>query len=106
MSDTGDTAYLLEGGLEVLIGIARFWAQRVSWSEQRSAYVMLGVTGPNEYENNVDNNWYTSTMAQWTLRYTAEAIDQARAIDPEATARIRTASTRENPSVTKSSTSG
>lgn len=23
-------------------------------------YVILGVTGPDEYENNVDNNWYTN----------------------------------------------
>ena len=29
---------------------------------------MLGVTGPNEYENNVNNNWYTSKMALWTLK--------------------------------------
>ncbi len=85
---TGDAGYLLEGGLDVLIGIARFWAQRVSWSEPRMAYVLLGVTGPNEYENNVDNNWYTSTMAQWCLRYAGDAIDHARAIDPERTARV------------------
>ncbi len=83
---TGDDAYLLAGGLEVLIAISRFWAQRVTWSEQRGQWVMLGVTGPNEYENNVDNNWYTSLMAQWTLRYTAEAIDRSRGLDPEATA--------------------
>ncbi|MEG1585327.1 MAG: glycoside hydrolase family 65 protein, partial [Bacteroidales bacterium] len=55
---TGDAGYLAEGGLEVLIGIARFWAQRITWSEDRRQYVMLGVTGPNEYENNVNNNWY------------------------------------------------
>ncbi|SFW61147.1 glycoside hydrolase family 65 protein [Chitinophaga sancti] len=71
---TGDTAYLAEYGLEVLIGIARFWAQRVNWSEARQQYVMLGVTGPNEYENNVNNNWYTSTMATWCLQYTIEAL--------------------------------
>lgn len=35
---------------------------------------MLGVTGPNEYENNVNNNWYTNTIAVWTLKYTQEAI--------------------------------
>jgi maltose phosphorylase len=36
---------------------------------------MLGVTGPNEYENNVNNNWYTNTIAVWTLKYCQEAID-------------------------------
>jgi maltose phosphorylase len=71
---TGDEAYLSEYGLEVLIGISRFWAQRVNWSADKNKYVMLGVTGPNEYENNVNNNWYTSYIATWTLKYTQEAI--------------------------------
>ena len=38
---------------------------------------MLGVTGPNEYENNVNNNWYTSLMAMWCLEYTLDALVQA-----------------------------
>lgn len=72
---TGENKYLAEYGLEVLIGIARFWAQRVNWSIEKEKYVMLGVTGPNEYENNINNNWYTSTIATWCLKYTIEAID-------------------------------
>ncbi|MEM9515535.1 MAG: glycosyl hydrolase family 65 protein, partial [Actinomycetota bacterium] len=85
---TGDERYLTEGGLEVLLAIARFWAQRLSWSTQRDAYVLLGVTGPNEYENNVDNNWYTALMAQWTLRYAADAIDRSLAIDADRAAAV------------------
>ena len=53
-----------------LIGISRFWSQRATWSENKKKYVILGVTGPNEYENNVNNNWYTNTLAVWTLSYT------------------------------------
>lgn len=75
---TGDAAYLNDYGLEVLLGIARFWAQRVNWSEAKQQYVMLGVTGPNEYENNVNNNWYTSTMAMWCLEYAQEALDYVK----------------------------
>lgn len=75
---TGDTGYLVTNGLEVLIAIARFWAQRVNWSEARKQYVMLGVTGPNEYENNVNNNWYTNTMAGWCLEYALEVIDHVK----------------------------
>lgn len=71
---TGEQDYLVEYGLEVLIGISRFWAQRVNWSEAKKKYVMLGVTGPNEYENNVNNNWYTNYIATWTLGYTLEAV--------------------------------
>jgi maltose phosphorylase len=71
---TGDKSYIPEMGLEVLIGIARFWAQRVNYSEFRKAYVILGVTGPNEYENNINNNWYTNFICHWCLKYTLEQI--------------------------------
>lgn len=72
---TKDKKYLAEYGLEVLIGISRFWRQRVNWSDVKGKYVILGVTGPNEYENNVNNNWYTNKMAVWTLEYTLQSIE-------------------------------
>ncbi|MCL3779875.1 glycoside hydrolase family 65 protein [Prolixibacteraceae bacterium JC049] len=72
---TGDKDYLAPLGFEVLLGISRFWSQRVNFSNAKKQYVMLGVTGPNEYENNVNNNWHTSTMAVWTLKYTLEAMN-------------------------------
>lgn len=75
---TGDTGYLAEYGLEVLIGISRFWAQRVHYSERKQQFVMHGVTGPNEYENNVNNNWYTNYIARWCLHYTLEAIEHVK----------------------------
>lgn len=78
---TQDWDYLAQYGLEVLVAIARFWAQRVNWSEEREKYVMLGVTGPNEYENNVNNNWYTNYLAVWCLNYTREALDYVKQQD-------------------------
>jgi len=80
---TGDSDYLLEYGLEVLLGISRFWAQRVNYSDEKKLYVMLGVTGPNEYENNVNNNWYTNYIARWTMKYTLEAIEFVKNRNPE-----------------------
>lgn len=80
---TGDTGYLEKYGIDVLIAIARFWAQRVNWSEDKGKYVMLGVTGPNEYENNINNNWYTNTMAAWCLQYAMEAIDLVKKDHPK-----------------------
>ncbi|MFC0515204.1 glycoside hydrolase family 65 protein [Mucilaginibacter angelicae] len=79
---TGDEAYLGDYGLEVLLGIARFWSQRVTWSEDKEQYVMLGVTGPNEYENNINNNWYTSTLATWCMQYTMDVAAKVKAGDP------------------------
>ena len=73
---TGDYSYIPEKGLEVLIGIARFWHQRANFSTKLNQYVILGVTGPNEYENNVNNNFYTNYIAKWCLDYTYEQIQK------------------------------
>lgn len=75
---TGDEAYLHQYGLEVLVGISRFWASRVNYNPYKDKYMILGVTGPNEYENNVNNNWYTNRMAAWNLQYTLEVCDKLK----------------------------
>ena len=73
---TGDYSYIPEKGLEVLIGIARFWHQRATYSTHKNQYVILGVTGPNEYENNVNNNFYTNYLAKWCIDYAVEQINK------------------------------
>lgn len=77
---TGDTEYVTHDGFDVLVGIARFWADRVHFSQRKQVYMIHGVTGPNEYENNVNNNWYTNLLAQWCLRYAKEVSSQ---VSPE-----------------------
>ena len=81
---TGDSDYLIEYGLDVLLNISRFWADRVNYNPYKDCYMMLGVTGPNEYENNVNNNWYSNLMASWTLEYTLEAIEYVKDKDQKA----------------------
>ena len=78
---TGDKEYLNTKGLNVLIEISRFYASRVHYSENKKQYVMHGVTGPNEYENNVNNNWYTSKIAIFTMKYTIESLDYVKELD-------------------------
>lgn len=86
---TGDKNYLLPKGFEVLLGISRFWSQRVNWSADKQKYVMLGVTGPNEYENNVSNNFHTNRIAQWTLKYTLEVIEWLKGEHPKEFAKLK-----------------
>lgn len=85
---TGDYSYIPEKGLEVLIGIARFWHQRATFSTNRNQYVILGVTGPNEYENNVNNNFYTNYIAKWCIDYTIEQIQKIEKEYPSDYSRI------------------
>ncbi|WP_056949513.1 glycoside hydrolase family 65 protein [Lentilactobacillus kisonensis] len=77
---TGDDSYVLHEGSKVLTEISRFWADRVHFSQRKQQYMIHGVTGPDEYENNVDNNWYTNILAQWTLKYTLEILNK---VSPE-----------------------
>jgi len=85
---TGDESYIPEAGLEVLLGIARFWKQRVNWSNDKKQYVMLGVTGPNEYENNVNNNFHSNYCAQWCMNYLVEQVENIKTNYPQDYTRI------------------
>lgn len=86
---TGNKEYVVHYGLEVLIAISRFWSQRVSFSQPKQKYVILGVTGPNEYENNVDNNWYTNYSCIQCLNVTLEYLEMIALEYPDEYARIR-----------------
>ncbi|MBQ6144800.1 MAG: glycoside hydrolase family 65 protein [Lactococcus sp.] len=83
---TGDETYLAHEGLDVLVEVARFWADRVHYSARNDKYMIHGVTGPNEYENNINNNWYTNTLAAWVLSYTAESLAKHSRADLNVTA--------------------
>ena len=72
---TGDKSYTYSNGIYVLIAITRFWYQRFNFSEKKKKYVMLGVTGPNEYENNVNNNFYTNYIAKWCMDFTINTLN-------------------------------
>ena len=77
---TGDRSYVLHEGAEVLTEISRFWADRVHYSQSKNKYMLHAVTGPDEYDNNVNNDWYTNLLCRWTLQYTLDILDQ---VDPE-----------------------
>ncbi len=88
---TGDRSYLEGDGADVLVEISRFWADRVHFSKRRGQWMLHGVTGPNEYENNINNNFYTNYLAAWTLRSTAELVAAGHGpeVAPEEVARWR-----------------
>lgn len=88
---TGTIEYIAKYGLEVMIAVCRFWSQRVSFSRPKQQYVILGVTGPDEYENNVDNNWYTNYSCVQCLKTTLEYIDTIAGKYPDDYSRIRRA---------------
>lgn len=85
---TGTLDYIAHYGLEVMIAVSRFWSQRVSFSQPKQKYVILGVTGPDEYENNVNNNWYTNYSCMRCLETTLSFLEIIARQYPDEYARI------------------
>ncbi|MEF2966117.1 glycosyl hydrolase family 65 protein [Paenibacillus sp. M1] len=76
---TGDTAFLYEKGLEMLIQISRFYATRGQFGQKTGEYGYFGVMGPDEFQLMVNNNCYINLMAKKMFEYTLEVIGQMRA---------------------------
>jgi trehalose/maltose hydrolase-like predicted phosphorylase len=79
---TGDDAYLAVEGAELLVEIARFWADIAVFDPVMSRYRIRGVMGPDEYHDGypwtdaagLDDNAYTNVLASWVLRTAAHAL--------------------------------
>jgi kojibiose phosphorylase len=63
---TGDERFLLDGGAEILLETARFWAGRAKREDDGLRHIR-GVVGPDEYHDTVNDDAYTNGMAQWNL---------------------------------------
>ncbi len=78
---SGDRAFLLTHGAEMLFETARIWLDIGHFSERRNgAFCIHEVTGPDEYSALVDNNHYTNRMAQRHLQ-DAAAVAESMAAD-------------------------
>jgi trehalose/maltose hydrolase-like predicted phosphorylase len=66
---TGDLAFLVDHGAEMILEIARFWSSAASYDHRRDRFVIRGVMGPDEFhtgypgaeESGIDNNAYTTS---------------------------------------------
>ena len=85
---TGDEDFMLRYGLEIFIGTARFWTSRMTFNQRRGYYEIKGVTGPDEFHENVNNNAYTNSMAQWNLAMAARFFRVLRSREPLAVKKL------------------
>ncbi|HWE19956.1 MAG TPA: glycoside hydrolase family 65 protein, partial [Hyphomicrobiaceae bacterium] len=69
---TGDDAFMVAAGAEILIETARFWASRAQVEPDGRARIRQ-VIGPDEYHELVDDNAYTNVMAAFNLERAADA---------------------------------
>jgi alpha,alpha-trehalose phosphorylase len=80
---SGDEAFLLTQGAEMLFETARIWLDIGHFNARHDgAFCIHEVTGPDEYSALVDNNYYTNRMAQRHLRDAAAVAAQLAASHP------------------------
>ena len=81
---TGDVEFLRFHAGPILIEIARFFADLVSFDRVRDRYEIRGVMGPDEYHDaypdddspGLNNNTYTNMMVVWLLSRAIELLDR------------------------------
>jgi alpha,alpha-trehalose phosphorylase len=82
---TGDTEFLWGEGAEMLVELARLFADLGFYDQaDPPVFHIHGVTGPDEYTAVVDDNLYTNVMARFTLRFAADVMTRLRSDDPDA----------------------
>ncbi|MEU9669091.1 glycosyl hydrolase family 65 protein [Streptomyces bobili] len=80
---TGDTEFLHTRGAEMLMQIARFWADLAVFDPATERFHIRGVVGPDEYHDaypgadlpGLEDNAYTNVTAAWVL---GRALDLLR----------------------------
>jgi len=80
---TGDLAYLIDYGAELLAEVARFFVSLSSYDEARQRFDIKGVIGPDEFHSGypdapydgIDNNAYTNVMAVWVIMQALDALN-------------------------------
>ncbi|MBI5866090.1 MAG: glycoside hydrolase family 65 protein [Planctomycetes bacterium] len=78
---TSDADYLSGPAGNVLIETARYWVQRIDWTQAPESAtrtpVLLGVMGPDEYTPISSNNAYTNRMVAFALDQAARTAERS-----------------------------
>ncbi|QDG53843.1 trehalose-phosphatase [Persicimonas caeni] len=80
---TGDLEFLDRYGSEIILEVARFYANLATYNNKIDRYEIRHVVGPDEYhdrypgaeELGVHNNAYTNLMAVWVLTRALEVLE-------------------------------
>lgn len=73
---TGDEVYMEAAGYALVVECARFAVSAFKWSEEKGAYVIDSVMGPDEYHYHVNNSFYTNYLLRWCIAYALTWVDR------------------------------
>ncbi len=70
---TGDDAFLIDYGAEIVLDTAVFWGSRVE--ERGGRYELTNQIGPDEYHENIANSVFVNRMVQWHLQQALDLLE-------------------------------
>lgn len=73
---TDDADFLIKGGLEVVWQTALAWLEWGSW--EKGVFHLRNITGPDEYNVLIDDNYYTNLMAQHHMHFAVAIYNSLR----------------------------
>jgi trehalose/maltose hydrolase-like predicted phosphorylase len=85
---TGDDAFMIRYGAEMILDTAVFWGCRAEWDTNVEHYEFTNVIGPDEYHEHVDNNFFTNYLAQWHLQLALDILEWLRRHAPAKAAEL------------------
>lgn len=80
---SADSQFLSHHGAEMILEVARFFADLASYDRESGRYRIRGVVGPDEFHTHypgaatpgIDDNAYTNVMAAWVLARAFDLLD-------------------------------
>lgn len=86
---TGDQKFFNDYGLEVIVETAKYWGS-IFKKGLDSLYHLEDVVGPDEYNINVNDNYYTNFLAKWNILKAIEFMDIIKEQNIDIYERIKT----------------
>ncbi|PJF23312.1 MAG: beta-phosphoglucomutase [Phototrophicales bacterium] len=85
---TGDDAWFVQYGAEIVLDTAVFWASRAEYNAEYDRYELRQQIGPDEYHENVDNSVFTNRLVAWHMQQALNVLDWLHQNHPQAAQRL------------------
>jgi len=79
---TSDDTFMVRYGAEMILDTAVFWGCRAEWNNTTEYYELTNVIGPDEYHEQVNNNFYTNYLVKWHLQLALDILEWLRQHEP------------------------
>lgn len=81
---TGDTAFLVDLGAEILFETSRYWVDRLDHDTVADRYSLKTVMGPDEFHIHVDDNAFTNALVRYNLQQAVATYEDMEVNHPAA----------------------